>query len=134
MHHLQAMLREQPHHFRAEEVVRQCIESCTECAAVCTLCADACLAEPQVQNLVACIRLDLDCAELCAATARIVGRLTKPHKATMRAALTACATACRECAAECRLHASMHGHCRVCAETCDACAKACDSLLAAMPA
>jgi hypothetical protein len=40
----------------------------------CTGCSDACLAEPDVAELVRCIRLCLDCSDLCAVTARIVTR------------------------------------------------------------
>ena len=36
-------------------------------AQVCTACADACLGEDDVGELTRCIRLDLDCADLCAA-------------------------------------------------------------------
>ena len=35
-------------------------------------CADACLSERMVQELTQCIRLDLDCADICS----IAGRIT----------------------------------------------------------
>ena len=45
---------------------------CVDCAATCTSCADADLGEGDVQELVRCIRLCLDCADVCDATGRIV--------------------------------------------------------------
>jgi hypothetical protein len=105
--HLQAMLQSQPHHPSAQPVIERCIASCLDCGAVCTSCADACLSESNVAEMAACIRLDLDCADLCGATARMVGRLTKPNKASMAATLQACIAACEACAAECGKHAGM---------------------------
>ena len=132
MDHLQAMLDSQPHHPSAMEAIHRCIAACFDCAQACTTCADACLAEQQVQGLVYCIRLDLDCADVCATTGRIVSRLTKPNRELMEATLQSCVHACRACAAECRKHAGTHAHCRVCAEACDACGAACQTLLDAM--
>jgi hypothetical protein len=131
--HLKAMLDSQPHHPSALEVIRRCIAACLDCGAVCTSCADACLAEPMVAELVPCIRLDLDCADICGTTGRVIGRLTKPNKATTAAILQACIAACEACAAECSKHAGMHAHCRICAETCRDCAQACQALLDVMP-
>jgi hypothetical protein len=37
-------------------------------------CADACLGEQDVQMLVCCIRLNLDCADVCATTGRLLAR------------------------------------------------------------
>ncbi|RYI99321.1 MAG: four-helix bundle copper-binding protein [Acetobacteraceae bacterium] len=123
------MLRTHPHQPSAMETIRACIEACFDCAQTCTNCADACLAEPHLPELVHCIRLNLDCADLCGATGRIAARLTKPSRAMTEAALQACLTACGACGDECRGHAGMHEHCRICAEACDACAKACRGLL-----
>lgn len=50
------------------EALVRCIEECYACAQACTACADACLAEAMVDQLRQCIRLDLDCADVCAAT------------------------------------------------------------------
>src|SRR5215831_3319124 len=43
-----------------------CIDACSDCAQACTACADADLAETELQALIRCIRLDLDCADICA--------------------------------------------------------------------
>ena len=85
--------------------------------------------------LAACIRLDLDCADLCDVTGRIVSRQTAFDRELAAAALQACATACRRCGDECELHAR-HGmeHCRVCAEACRRCEQACNTLMSQLAA
>lgn len=108
------------------------VAAASECAAVCTACADACLAEDDPAALRACIRTDLDCADLCAVTARLISRPGPQDPATLRAQLDACATACRACAEECDEHAERMEHCRACAEACRACAEACDRMKAAI--
>jgi hypothetical protein len=106
------------------------------------MCADACLAEPGVAEpgvaeLTRCIRLDLDCADLCAATAAVLSRRSgneDGHGAggALRALLEACRLACQACADECESHAGHHEHCRLCAEACRRCAAACEALLTSL--
>ena len=110
-----------------------CIDACSDCAASCTQCADACLAEQIVQELTTCVRLNLDCADVCAATGRVVSRQTGSDAEVTSAVLRACIEACGKCAAECEMHAA-HGmeHCRVCAEQCRRCEQACEELLTAI--
>jgi hypothetical protein len=119
------------------EVLLECIEACFGCAQACTSCADACLGEEDhLAHLVRCIRLNLDCADVCEATGRLLLRQTEPDWAVIRAQLEACVVACRSCGEECRRHAESMGmeHCRVCAESCRRCADACERLLQALPA
>lgn len=97
----------------------------------CTACARACLGEKMVADLAACIRTDLDCADICAATGNILTRQTATNTAITRPALEVCRTACAACADECDQHAGMHGHCRNCAEACRRCEAACTALLSA---
>jgi hypothetical protein len=110
----------------------ECIEACFECAQACTSCADACLSEESVAELRKCIRLDLDCADICDVTGRVLTRQTEYDAPTSKAQLQSCAEACRTCGEECGSHAEHHEHCRVCAEACRRCAEACDALLGAM--
>lgn len=60
------------------------IEACFECAQTFTARADACLAEPTVTDLVRCVRLNLDCADVCETTGKILSRLTKTEPSTAR--------------------------------------------------
>lgn len=108
------------------------VNAAAECVYVCTTCADACLEEQDPSKLRKCIRNNLDCADICQATARLISRPGEQDSAVLRAQLEACATACRACADECEKHAEMHEHCRVCAESCRACAEACDRMKKAL--
>jgi uncharacterized membrane protein len=133
MHHVTEMLETHPQ-ATANEALARCIERCFACAFACTSCADACLAEEQVQELVRCIRLDLDCADVCDATGRVLTRQTSSEPGLARSMLEACAQACRVCAEECERHAAHHEHCRVCAEACRRCEQACEDLLSSISA
>ena len=103
----------------------RCIDACLGCAQACTSCADACLAEPKVSELRQCIRLDLDCADLCAATAALASRRTGSNEEVLLQTLELCSLACRKCAEECERHAEHHEHCRICADECRSCEHAC---------
>jgi hypothetical protein len=127
MHHVTKILETHPQ-ATANEALARCIERCFACALTCTSCADACLAEEQVTELVRCIRLNLDCADICDATGRALTRQTSPDQGLTRGILEACAEACRVCAQECKQHADHHEHCRICAESCRRCEQACDDL------
>src|SRR3954454_20558571 len=108
------------------------IDACYACAQTCALCADACLAQQAVEHLRQCIRLNLDCADVCAATASVANRRTGSNEEIIRTLLDACVTACRVCGLECERHASMHAHCRICAEACRDCERACRNALESM--
>jgi hypothetical protein len=102
-----------------------CVDACHDCAQACTACADACLGEPDLVHLVQCIRLNLDCADLCSAAASVGSRRTGSNPWIIKRLLDACAEACRLCAEECDRHAREHVHCRICADACRACEQAC---------
>jgi hypothetical protein len=110
----------------------ECIQRCFDCAHTCTACADACLSEGNVQMLGRCIRLNLDCADICNATGKVSSRQTAFDAGMVRTALEACARACRVCGDECEQHALDMEHCRVCAEACRRCESACNNLLASV--
>jgi len=106
-----------------------CIDACVACELACVACADACLGESQVAALRKCIRLNLDCADVCGTTARLLSRSLEPQEDLIRAQLELCVRACKECGAECHSHAGMHAHCRVCGDACRACEEHCRKLL-----
>lgn len=101
------------------------IEAAMDCAAHCEACGDACLEEGE-PSLNRCIRADLDCADICVATAKVVGR-AGASGAPWLDQVRVCAEACASCAQECEKHD--HEHCRVCAEACRRCEQACNELL-----
>ncbi len=96
------------------------------CALMCTSNADACLAEDM--DMRQCIRACSDCADICAATARVATRRTGHNAAVVRAQIETCITACERCAAECDKHD--HAHCKLCATMCRECADDCRRALA----
>lgn len=107
------------------ETMVRCIEECYGCAQSCIACADACLAEKIVETLRQCIRLDLDCADICATTGAMASRRTGSNQALLKRMIETCAEACRLCAEECARHAGEHEHCRICAEACRSCEQVC---------
>jgi hypothetical protein len=109
--------------------VAACIEACFDCARACVLCSDACLAEPDNGDLMACIRINADCADLCEATARVLARQHAMDPALAQAVLQTCVAVTRLCAQECESHASRHRHCELCAEVCRHCEATCRALL-----
>ena len=133
-HHVNAMLDTHPKDLGGidRQKLAECIEACFACAQTCTACADACLSEDMVAELRQCIRLNLDCADVCAATGAVLTRQTGEDASTVRALLEACRAACRSCGEECASHAGMHEHCKICAEACRRCEQACAELLASI--
>lgn len=136
MNHVESMFQAHPNRSRVENFagITAAIVACLDCAQACTTCADACVTEDKVKNLIRCIRLDMDCAAICATTAGMLSRLNEPDWKVIRAQLQACIIACTTAAEECEKHAREHAHCRVCAETCRTCERACNQILTKMPA
>ena len=133
MQNVQAMLQAHPKPADLDaQTLAACVEACFDCASTCTSCADACLAEEMVADLRFCIRQDLDCADICNATGRILSRQTEPDTKILRAQLEACAAACGSCGDECEKHADMHEHCRLCAQSCRRCEESCRKVLQAL--
>lgn len=100
------------------QLYQKCIDACLECSPLCNHCAISCLEEKEVQNLVKCVRLDLQCAVICRASAELL-TLNSAHLTKI---CGLCAIICDACAEECEKHAAMK-HCKDCAEACRACAK-----------
>lgn len=111
--------------------LRACIKACFECAQACTACADSCLSEEMVADLTKCIRSNLDCADVCVTTGKILSRHTGYDANVTRTALEACVQVCKSCGDMCAEHSSME-HCRICADTCRRCEQACRELVAAL--
>jgi hypothetical protein len=108
------------------------IDALSDCAQACIADADADLREQDLAEMVKCIRLCLDCTDVCTATLGVVSRQTYRDVAVVRPLLVACVAACSSCGSECERHARDHAHCRVCAEACRRCERACQELLSAL--
>nr|WP_236065533.1 four-helix bundle copper-binding protein [Niastella soli] len=98
----------------------QLVNLLSNCIAECNHCASACLEEADVKDLTKCIKLDLDCADICNLLMGFLARGSQHAEHVMGE----CAEICQKCAAECEKHAAME-HCRTCAEACRRCAEAC---------
>jgi uncharacterized membrane protein len=107
------------------------IDAISDCAQACIADTDADLGEQDVTEMVRCIRLCLDCTDVCTATAGVISRPADYDADVARPLLQACAAICKSCGDECERHAHMQ-HCRVCAEACRRCEQACRELLDAM--
>jgi hypothetical protein len=107
------------------------IDALSDCAQACTADTDADLSEDNLAEMVRCIRLCLDCADICTASAGILSRLAEYDASATTPLLQACAAICASCGDECERHAHMP-HCRVCAEACRRCERACRELLDAL--
>lgn len=131
MHHtVTEMLRTTPKGpFIPGDALPNCIDACFDCAQTCGACADACVGEDMVKMLAKCIRLNLDCGNICESTGHLLSRQQQPDLELLRGAIELCALACRKCAEECERHADKHEHCRICAAACRNCMQACQQLL-----
>jgi uncharacterized membrane protein len=108
------------------------IDALSDCAQACITDVDADLSEQNVTEMVTCIRLCLDCADVCTATIGVISRPASYDANVTRPLLEACVAICKSCGDECGRHARMHEHCRVCEQACRVCEQACRQLLAAL--
>ena len=111
-------------------VLANAIEALSDCVEACAADVDHNLGEPGVAEMVKCIRLCLDCADVCAAALGIASRQGGFDTNVAKPLLQSCVAACKSCGDECERHARMHAHCRVCGEACRRCEHACVQLLA----
>jgi len=133
MSYASQLLESYPRSFSVDaEVLAAAIDALTDCAQACTADADDDLSEPNVTDMVKCIRLCLDCADICSTTAGVASRQTDFDANVAKPLLQACIASCKSCGDECRLHATMHAHCRVCEQACRRCEQACRQLLSAI--
>jgi Domain of Unknown Function (DUF326) len=108
------------------------IDALSDCAQACIADADADLSEQNVAEMVTCVRLCWDCADVCAATMGVVSRPAGYAAAVTRPLLEVCITICKNCGDECERHAAHHDHCRICLQACRRCEQACRELLSTL--
>jgi hypothetical protein len=105
------------------------IDALSDCVQACIADTDADLSEQNLAEMVKCIRLCLDCSDVCTAAAGVLSRLAEYDPGTTRPLLEACTAICKTCGDECQRHAPHHAHCRVCEQACHRCEQACRDLL-----
>lgn len=111
------------------ELLVAAIEACLNCEISCIACTDVCASENQGDELVRCMRLTQDCADVCGVTARLLARLSEADETVVMAQVEACVVATAGCAAECARHALEHHQCLACAESCERCHALCLALI-----
>lgn len=104
--------------------LKACIEACNICAVYCERCAASCLKEDNASAMSECIRLDMQCAQLC----RLAASLMAQNSEHARDVCKVCVRLCRQCGEECGKHSA--DHCQQCAEACYRCADECDHMAA----
>jgi hypothetical protein len=110
------------------DVLAAAIDALDDCTQACNADTAADLTEPDLAEMVTCIRLCLDCVDVCTATAAVLSRLNGYDPTVIRPLVEACIAICRSCGDECERHSDMP-HCRVCAQACRRCEQACRDLL-----
>jgi hypothetical protein len=110
-------------------VLAATIDALSDCAQACAADADADLSEQNLAEMVRCIRLCLDCTDVCTATLGVVSRQTDYDPTITKPLLQACVATCKSCGDECARHAPHYEHCRVCEQACRRCEQACRELL-----
>jgi hypothetical protein len=110
-------------------VLTATIDALTDCAQACTADVDADLSEQNLAEMVKCIRLCLNCADVCTATAGVVSRQAEYDAHVARPLMESCVAICKSCGDECHRHAPHYDHCRACEEACRRCEQACRELL-----
>jgi len=107
------------------DIYQECIDACNRCTAACMYCASSCLQEENVEMLTKCIRLALDCSDICHLAVKYMARNSPFAEHICRV----CAEICETCGEECRTHDM--DHCQECADACFECAKLCREMAGA---
>ena len=81
------------------------IEASGGYAQACTADTDADLGEQNLAEMITCIRLRLDCTDICTATAAVLSRPAERDLSATRLLVGACAAICQSCGDECERYA-----------------------------
>lgn len=108
------------------------LHALSDCVQACIADTDADLGEKDLAEMVRCIRLCLDCTDVCKASLAVLSRPADYQPNVVRPLLESCVAICKSCGDECEIHAGHHEHCRICAEACRRCEAACRRLLGAI--
>jgi hypothetical protein len=114
-------------HTAHNAMFRKCADACNDCQRECDSCATHCahlLADGKKDHMTT-LRTCQDCADACAAAARVVSR----HGPFSHIICEACAQACDLCGKECEKFKDDE-HMARCAEECRKCLKACREMIA----
>jgi hypothetical protein len=102
---------------------KEMIDELYFCAGQCTHCYDGCQREMEKEQLERCMKLDLDCADIC----RLTGQILERSSENVDLFLKLCGRICEKCSMECEKHSHLE-HCKKCAEACKKCAEMCHNM------
>jgi hypothetical protein len=123
------MLDTYPRTFNVDaDLLAAAIDALDDCSQACNADNAADLSEQNVVEMITCIRLCMNCVDVCTATLRVIGRQTQYDASLTRPLLESCVAIYRSCGDEYERHAHMP-HCQLCAEACRRCDHACQELL-----
>ena len=100
--------------------MQQCIQNCRDCQRICMLTITHCFAQGGEMCEATHIRLLMDCAEICQASANFMLRASDLHPYTC----AVCAQVCEQCKAACERYGDSQ-QMRLCADACQRCADSC---------
>lgn len=103
-----------------DDAMRDCIEECSSCHDVCVETMAHCLVLGERHGDERVVRLLIDCAEICQASANFMLRRSDLHAHTC----AACAAVCERCAQACE-HFASDADMQACAQACRSCAESC---------
>ena len=98
---------------------KKCIEACYLCATACDNCAASCFDEENLEMMRECIKLDMQCANIC----RLAAQFMILNSGSAQDLCRLCADVCQKCGDECGKHD--YDHCQDCSNACHHCAEQC---------
>ncbi|MGW7417911.1 hypothetical protein [Streptomyces sp. NPDC054863] len=114
------------------QILATAADALSECEQASTACATGMLAGKEADELRVAINRDLDCADVAAATRRILTRGTDGDHTLLTMQLEACALAGERSYELCSQHAGHSEHCRICAQATERAVTACREVLQAL--
>ena len=114
-------------HSMVSAEMQRCIQECRNCASICLETVQHCLKRGGKHAEPAHIRMLMDCAEICQASANFMQRGSPLHMQTC----AACAEVCKACAEDCE-HFKDDEMMAACAQACRSCEASCRQM-ARMP-
>ena len=84
-----------------DDLLAAAIDALSDCAQACDADTAADLSEQNVSEMITCIRLCLDCVDVCTATVGVLSRQTAYDPTVTRPLMEACIAICRNCGDEC---------------------------------
>lgn len=113
--------------------VEQCLETLQRCQTVCETCSNSRVARSAMGTAVLrCLRLIVQCAELCRDTAAILASAQLANPAAVRNHVRSCAIACDRCQREIERAGFLWAE--ECMDACARSAAACREILPTLPA